>query len=243
MFWGRGRSSFRDHRYRRKSRKYCNIAIKKMPKSTKFERSYGKIFGKRIKKQVSKVNLSEEESKSDHAIRIGVAPLTDSGATENNGIAETELNIEIENASDRSPPRSPWPLSALFDRRKWHRFRSGIVEHLHRRPSSPFQSFGFHRNESNGSREGKEELSVKISDDTDQRDNAIDFAKSPLHKFNLCRPTYYSSNIRDRLTEAELNERREFIVVVAASLQKFGAATHLTEAFTDAVAKVSCPRP
>ena len=180
------------------------------------------------KKQVAKVRISEIESKRELDSRVGVQPL--SAAAESNANTETGSAESTEPTPTETDPisRSPWPLSALLIHRKWDRIRQS-AENIRRRSLSPFNSFIRHHNT-------KHELNVVIPDDSTSSD-VMDYSRSPLQKFNLCKSSYYTRNTADWVPDTELNERREFIVVLAASLQKFGAATHLTEAFTDAVAK------
>ena len=174
-----------------------------------------KFFPKRFKKQTANKAMKDIKLNFDGETRT--APLNHT----------SEANAKHE----KTPPGSPWPLSALFGRPR--RFRA------ERKPLSPLNLGRFDKEIG----KGKDDLMTEISENLEERDN-VDFARSPLHKFKLCRPTYFSSHnaIHRSLTEVELTDRREFVVVVAASLQKFGAASHLTEAFTDSVAKVSILR-
>ncbi len=64
---------------------------------------------------------------------------------------------------------------------------------------------------------------------------------SPIARFNLSRTTgsFTPDHIDQKFSDSDLIDRREFVLVVAAALQKFGAAAHHTEEYSDAVAKVS----
>jgi hypothetical protein len=200
------------------------------------------------KVQTEKVRMRETESKDDLDARTGVAPLTGNAA-------DVDKDIESGDAAARTPEPS-WPLSALFAKKNWNTFRHLSIgtavaldgprrQPRRRRSRSPFGSY---RTQSDP--EGKKtrksiadlqdsQLKVTVPDSNDESEGDKTRSRSPLQRFNLCRAAYYTSDESDWVTaDDEINDRREFIVVLAASLQKFGAATHLTESFTDAVAKV-----
>jgi hypothetical protein len=145
----------------------------------------------------------------------------------------TEAASTLDRNAEPESPHSPWPLSALLSRPRWRRFLSAGHGAIRRRSLNALNSF-----RGPGSRDTVTDFRIVIPDARD-RNADRDVCKSPLQKYNLCRTAYFTSDPSDStLSDEELMDRREFIVVVAASLQKFGAASHLVEAFTDAVAKV-----
>ena len=182
------------------------------------------------KKHVAKVNIGEAESSSE--MEEGVLPLSEDVHSHPN-IDQEEENIEtvdMPSIEPDPPPRSPWPLSALLAHKRWSRIRSAAAL-IRRRSVTSFTSL-------RGLLSGDSDHDVSIlADDGSTDNNAIDLSRSQLHKFKLCKTAYHTKNAADWAPDKELNERREFIVVLAASFQKFGAASHLTEAFTDAVAQ------
>jgi hypothetical protein len=186
------------------------------------------------KKQVAKIRIDDTESTEDVNGHEGMQPLADSLSV------DVPVEIEIDNTNstpieNKSQVKSQWPLSALIVHGKWDRLRSAASS-FHLGSMSPLSSLRRHRhNSAHRSSLAKHELNVVVDDPAGN--DATDVSRSPLQKFKLCKTSYYTKNAADWVSDSELIERREFIVVLAASLQKFGAATHLTEAFTDAVAQ------
>ncbi len=177
------------------------------------------------------------ESKDEIDSLAGVAPLTGETTNENKDIESGEAAT--------TTPEPSWPLSALFAKKNWHRFRrltigSAVVmdgpTRRRQRSRSPFGSFRAQRDPEVGGDGKKLEKStirshppLVLPDNKDEEAGAKSRSRSPLQRFNLCRTTFYTSDKADWLSaDEEINDRREFIVVLAASLQKFGAATHLT---------------
>jgi hypothetical protein len=216
------------------------------------------------KKQTDMVRMDDTETKEETDARTGIAPLNGEPANQNKDIesGDTSTSASPEpswplSALFASKKWNTFRTLSIGSARKW-----SSPDHQHRRSLSPFRTVRAHgrgtsplspdgspdqlRSSSraagpNKSRRSKTEVSLKIEPQhcNEESENDKKRSRSPLQRFNLCRAAYYAPDQKDWVTaDNEINDRKEFIVVLAASLQKFGAATHLTEAFTDAVAQV-----
>jgi hypothetical protein len=198
---------------------------KKKPKMPKISLP----FKLRKQKQPTKVRVVETGSSLDEENAQRISPLADAPVA--NGNEPNTAGRDVEQDS----PHSPWPLSALLSRPRWRRILSSGHGAVRRKSLSALNLFRWSDNRKTES----DDFRIVIPDARD-RNADIYVCRSPLQKYNLCRTAYFTCDPSDStLSDDELIDRREFIVVVAASLQKFGAATHLIEAFTDAVAKVN----
>jgi hypothetical protein len=187
-------------------------------------------FKHRNKKQPTKVRKVESVSSLNEENIERVSPLAEAPVANDVSDAAGFSGIDVQQDS----PHSPWPLSALLSRPKWQRFLISGHGAVRRHSLNALNSF----RRSNSHNTESDDLRIVIPDARD-RNADRDVCRSPLQKYNLCRTAYFTFDPSDStLSDEELIDRREFIVVVAASMQKFGAATHLIEAFTDAVAKV-----
>jgi hypothetical protein len=185
-------------------------------------------FKQRKQKRPSKVRVGSASSlEEENAPRV--SPLPDAP-----GPIEVVSDAAGSSGAEQDSPHSPWPLSALLSQPRWRRILNAGHGAVRRRSLSALNSFRW----SDKRKTESDDFRIVIPDARD-RNADIDVCRSPLQKYNLCRTAYFTCDPSDStLSDEELIDRREFIVVVAASLQKFGAATHLIEAFTDAVAKV-----
>jgi hypothetical protein len=159
------------------------------------------------------VRMVEEESKSDMEANIGVASLTSADHDDTNERFKMEFaEVPTPNLYDCTPN--------LYARRKGSECITTVTSIDELEADNDF-------------RPGYEDW--KIDEPVSMEQSCL----SPIGRFNLSRAGSFTSNPIDReLSNSDLIDRREFILVVAAALQKFGAAAHHTEEYSDALAKV-----